>query len=70
MTTGVTLHGMIAQDVKAALDKADIKTFGGWSEDLEDGSQELAQGMFVHPLIKAVQELSAKVEELENKLGE
>ena len=70
MTTGVTMHGMIAQDVKAALDKENVNTFGGWNEDPDDNSQEISQEMFVHPLIKAVQELSAKVEELENKLGE
>jgi len=60
MTTGVTMHGMIAQDVKAALDKAGVDTFGGWEEDSEDGSQSISQEMFVHPLIKAVQELSAQ----------
>jgi len=30
----------------------------------------LSEGMFVYPLIKAVQELSAKVEEVETKLNE
>ena len=70
MTTGLTLHGMVAQDVKAALDKAGVDTFGGWSEDAEDGSQEIAQGMFVHPLIRAVQELSAQVEELKQQAHE
>ena len=69
MKTDVTLHGMIAQDVKAALDKAGVDTFGGWSQDERDGSQEISQEMFVHPLIKAVKELSAKVEELDKKLN-
>jgi len=69
METGKVLHGMIAQDVKAALDKAGVDTFGGWTEDSDDGSQEISQEMFVHPLIRAVQELSSKVEELENKLN-
>ena len=68
MTTDITLHGMIAQDVKKALDKVNVNDFGGWSEE-EDGSQRLSQEMFVHPLIRAVQELSSKVEELENKLN-
>ena len=27
-----TMHGMIAQDVKQALDDADVDTFGGWKE--------------------------------------
>ena len=69
MATDKVLHGMIAQDVKAALDKAGVDTFGGWTEDPIDGSQEISQEMFVHPLIRAVQELSSKVEELENKLN-
>jgi len=69
METDKVLHGMIAQDVKAALDKAGVDTFGGWTVDPDDGCQELSQEMFVHPLIRAVQELSAKVEELENKLN-
>ena len=50
---------MLAQDVKAALDKAGVDTFGGWAEE-KDGSQSISQEMFVHPLIKAIQELSAK----------
>ena len=70
MTLNKTMHGMIAQDVKAALDKAGVDTFGGWSEQEEDGMQEISQEMFVHPLIKAVQELSAQVEELKSKSHE
>ena len=68
--TDLVMHGMIAQDVKAALDKVgiDSDTFGGWSER-EDGSQYLSQELFVHPLIKAVQELSTKVEVLEKQLN-
>ena len=63
----VTMHGMIAQEVKAAIDKyADEtdKNFNGWSEDT-DGMQNLSREMFVIPLIKAVQELAAKVKALE-----
>ncbi len=64
----VTMHGMIAQEVKAAIDKhADEtdKKFNGWSEDT-DGMQNLSREMFVIPLIKAVQELAAKVKALED----
>ena len=61
------LYGMIAQEVKTALDKHNITDFGGWEKDA-DGMQRLSQEMFVYPLIKAVQELSAKVTELEKKL--
>ena len=67
MVTDVRLHGMIAQEVKTALDIEGVDTFGGWSED-KDGSQRISQEMFVHPLIKAVQELSAEVKELKTKL--
>ena len=59
MDTDVTMHGMLAQDVKAALDTAGVTTFGGWQER-SDGSQCLSQEMFIYPLIKAMQELSAK----------
>jgi hypothetical protein len=63
MDTDAVMHGMLAQDVKAALDTAGVTTFGGWVEE-KDGSQSLSQEMFVHPLIKAIQELSAKNEAL------
>ena len=59
-------HGLLAQDVKKAMDNADVETFSGWSED-PDGCQRIGESAFVIPLIKAVQELSKKVEELENK---
>ena len=60
------MHGMLAQEVKAALDKEGIDTFGGWSEN-DDGMQNISREMFVIPLIKAIQELSAEVEELKSK---
>ena len=65
MNTDITMHGMLAQEVKAALDTAGVTTFGGWAEE-SDGSQSLSQEMFIYPLIKAVQELSAKVKALED----
>mgnify|MGYP003669165219 FL=1 len=63
MNLDATMHGMIAQEVKEALDKADCDTFSGWKER-EDGSQTVSREMFVTPLIKAVQELSAEINEL------
>ena len=69
MNTDAVMHGMIAQEVKAALDTAGVDTFKGWSlKDPEnaDSQQLLSSGMFVFPLIKAIQELSAKVTALEN----
>ena len=62
--TTTVIHGMIAQEVKAALDSAGVSTFNGWKE-AADGVQGLSAEAFVFPLIKAVQELSAKVKELE-----
>ena len=62
-------HGMIAQDVKEALDKFGIKDFKGW-DVLPDGKQQISEAMFVFPLIKAIQELSAQVEELKSRLGD
>ena len=58
-------YGMIAQEVKSALDTVGVDDFPGWSED-RDGIQALSVSSFVLPLIKAVQELSAKVEALED----
>ena len=62
------MYGMIAQEVKAAMDKHNITDFGGWNVTETDGIQGIAQGMFVHPLIKAVQELSAQVTTLQQEL--
>ena len=61
-------HSLIAQEVKQSLDDIGCETFGGWSVD-PDGRQRVSRTSFVTPLIKAVQELSAKVEELEAKLS-
>ena len=62
--------GMIAQEVKEAIDNhPELPAgFSGWTTDVE-GTQCLDYVGFVQPLIKAVQELSAKVKELEEKLN-
>jgi hypothetical protein len=67
--TETVMHGLVAQEVKAALDAEGVDTFGGWSE-LPDGTQAVSREMFVIPLIRAVKELSAKVEELSLKVEE
>ena len=64
-----TMYGLIAQEVKEAIDKHGLVDFGGWDIENSTGIQGVSQEMFIHPLIKAVQELSAKVEELEKKLN-
>jgi hypothetical protein len=63
------IHGLIAQEVKEALDKQNIDTFGGWSED-DDGRQRVSFESFVMPLIKSVQELSSENKELKDELNE
>ena len=57
-------RGLLAQEVKTSLDKLGIKNFKVWGED-KYGVQEIHLEEFVVPLIKAVQELSKRVEELE-----
>lgn len=65
--TNVIMHGLIAQNVKAALDKAGVDTFTGWSED-EDGTQRLGIADLITPMINAIKELTARLEALEGKL--
>ena len=60
-------HGLIAQEVKAALETAGVSTFSGWSER-EDGQQRVSKGMFVLPLINAVKELTTRLEAAEAKI--
>ena len=66
--TTTIIHGLIAQDIKKSLDKVGNKTFNGWSSG-KDGVQHISKEMFVIPLIKAVKELTARVEDLETKLS-
>jgi len=58
------MYGFIAQEVKEALDKHNITDFAGWNEG-KGGEQGISYEMFVMPLVKAIQELSAKVTALE-----
>lgn len=66
---GVRTHyGLIAQEVKAALDAAGVGDFGGYikTDPSDPDSEEgLRYDQFIAPLIRAVQELSARVEMLE-----
>jgi len=64
-------HGFIAQEVKECIDShPEIKNgFDMWSKDDSDGRQRVAENALVPVLVKAVQELTAKVEELETKLN-
>ena len=66
-------YGFIAQEVKEVLDElgdTPDMDFAGWSiGDISDpdSQQALAYDEFIAPLVKAVQELSARLEALENK---
>ena len=70
MDTDIIMHGFIAQEVKEALDKHasdNDKKFSGWKEG-DDGMQHTSREMFVIPLIKAMQELSAQVATLQDEI--
>jgi hypothetical protein len=66
-----TFHGLSAQQVKATLDQLGVDSFAGWvlaDKDDADSTQGLRYSEFIAPLIKAVQELSQKVADLEARL--
>ena len=64
-------HGFIAQEVKALIDKTpDLKDgFELWSESGEDKRQRIGEGALMPIMVKAVQQLSDKVDELTEKLN-
>lgn len=69
MDLDVVMHGFIAQEVKAALDEVgSTYTCGVWSEG-SDGTQSISREMFIMPLVKAVQELSAKCDALQAEIN-
>jgi hypothetical protein len=61
------MEGFIAQEVKQAMDDLNV-TFSGWHQN-ESSRQMLGYSTFVVPLVKAVQELSAKVTALEAQIN-
>lgn len=64
---GVRRHyGLIAQELRDALDGKD---FAGYCYDAQADEYSIRYGELIAPLIKAVQELAARVEELEAQLG-
>jgi hypothetical protein len=65
--TETGIHGLIAQEVKNALDAECVATFAGWDEG-PDGIQAISREMFITPLINAVNELTAQVEQLKARL--
>ena len=62
-----TQVGLIAQEVEAALAKHGVGNVETYALTQDSGIKTLTYGNLIFPLIKAVQELSARVEELEGK---
>ena len=63
-------HGFIAQEVKAVIDKHEMKDgFDMWSEDPTDGRQRVGEASLMPIMVKALQELSAKNDALEARLA-
>ena len=63
-------YGFIAQEVKEVIDNHGLKDgFDMWQEDETDGRQRIGEASLMPLMVKAIQELSAKVEELETKLN-
>ena len=66
-----THYGLIAQEVKETLDEFNVGDFGGWVlTDLNnpESPQGLSYSQFISPMIKAIQELTAKNTDLEIKV--
>ena len=61
------MTGLIAQEVKEAIDKSGVSRFGGWGVD-NDGIQQIKKGLFIFPLINAVKELSQKVADKDQRI--
>jgi trimeric autotransporter adhesin len=66
--TETVMHGLVAQEVKAALDAEGVSTFAGWDVG-SDTIQAISREMFVTPLINAIKELSAKCDSLQAEIN-
>ena len=62
-------YGFIAQEVKETMDNHGVSDFYAWKDGGTSGIQGVSVGSFVTPLIKAIQELSSKIESLESRLA-
>jgi len=59
-------HGFIAQEVKAVIDNHNMKDgFDMWTEDETDGRQRIGDASLMPIMVKAVQELSGKIDTLQ-----
>jgi len=67
---GKKVHGFIAQEVENVIANHPEVVEGNSITDVDaQGVHSLADGALMPMMVKAVQELSAKVEELEDKLN-
>jgi hypothetical protein len=61
-------YGFIAQEVKQVMDDLELADFGGWAlsdKNDPDSAQSLRLMEFIAPMVKAIQELSARLDALE-----
>jgi hypothetical protein len=62
-----TYAGLIAQDVQKTITSFGVNDFAGLFTDGEDGIMGLRYTEFIAPVIKAIQQLSDKIDSLEGK---
>jgi hypothetical protein len=63
----LTKHGFIAQEIKTVIDNhSEVKDGSEIWEENRDGVQNFSPTALIPMLVKSIQELSAKVEALEN----
>jgi hypothetical protein len=68
---GIRFHqGVIAQEVKSVMDELGVEFAGYQDHKVKGGEDVLTMGytQFIAPLIKAIQELTARVEQLEGEV--
>ena len=64
-------HGLLAQDVRAAIERTGLD-FGGFQDHAVAGGDDvlsLGYEELIAPLIKAVQQLSSQVDQLQQQLN-
>ena len=67
--TNSTMHGFVAQEIKEVLDKYNVTdSIDVWAED-ENGMQRANENKLIIPLIKAVQELSVKIDTMQAQIN-
>ena len=65
-------YGLIAQEVKAALDAAGVEDFAGWvlaDKSDPESSQGLRMDQFIAPLVRAIQEQQAAMRALADRVA-